>query len=404
VSGDPLSQVPLEELRQRTSAKWQVHPPDVLPLWVAEMDVPLAEPIQRVLVDAVRRGDTGYAMGDGYAEALAAFAERRWGFAGIDPARSGIVPDVMLGIVEVLEVLTSPGDAIVVNCPVYPPFYAFVRNAGRRVVEAPLTAAHRVDLDALATAFASATAGGGRAVHLLCSPHNPTGTVHTADELTAIAALADAFGVRVVADEIHAPLVLPGATFTPFLSVPGSERAFTLISASKAWNLAGLKAALVLAGPDAADDLARIPEVVSHGPSHLGVLAHTAALSSCDAWLDDVVAGLDRNRWRLAELLADALPEIGYRPPEGTFLAWLDCRALHLHAAEAPEPGLVTLSAGPAAVFLDRGRVALSAGEAFGTGGVGHVRLNLATSPSILEEAVARMAAAVRDEGTAHPR
>jgi cysteine-S-conjugate beta-lyase len=385
---NPLEQLTLAELRSRTSSKWREHPQDVLPLWVAEMDVPLAEPVRHALQTAVDRGDTGYAAGTAYAEALSAFAAERWGWDGVAVERTSLVPDVMLGIVEVLRLLTAPGDAVVVNCPVYPPFYAFLEAMGLRVVEAPLDARGRLDLDVLADAFA---ADATRA-YLLCNPHNPTGTVHTADELTAVAALAERSGVRVVSDEIHAPLVLPGARFVPWLTVPGAETGFAVLSASKGWNLAGVKAALVVAGPCAVRDLARMPEVVSHGPSHLGVLAHSAALASGGPWLDALLSGLDANRRLLGRLLEEHLPGVRWTVPEATYLAWLDCRALGLDdGASSADRGLVTSSAGPAGAFLKRARVALSAGPAFGTGGAGHVRLNFATSSRILTEAVRRM-------------
>ncbi|MGW7519949.1 MalY/PatB family protein [Streptomyces sp. NPDC054796] len=369
--------------------KWRTYPPDVLPLWVAEMDVPLAGPVAEALRDAIARGDTGYPAGTDYAEALSAFAGRHWDW-GFPPERTAVVPDVMMGIVEVLKLITGPGDTVVVNSPVYTPFYQFVSHMDRRVVEAPLTAEGRLDPDTLAAAFARATAGSGptarsgsgSAAYLLCSPHNPTGTVHTPDELAAVTELARAHGVRVVADEIHAPVVRPGARHVPYLSVPGTERAFSLMSASKAWNLAGLKAAVAVAGEDAAADLARMPEEVGHGPSHLGVIAHTAALRHGGDWLSALLCGLEENRRLLAGLLERRLPEVGYRPQDGTFLAWLDCRALGL-------------GDDPAAAFLERGRVALNPGPAFGTGGAGHARLNLATSPEVLEEAVSRMASAV---------
>ncbi|GEK01386.1 MULTISPECIES: MalY/PatB family protein [unclassified Streptomyces] len=379
---DPLRALGLERLRRRTSMKWRTYPEDVLPLWVAEMDVPLAGPVVRALTDALALGDTGYPAGTAYAEALARFAAERWNWDGIDIGRTAIVPDVMLGVVEMLKLVTGPGDPVVVNSPVYPPFYQFVTHLDRRVVEAPLGPGGRLDLDLLARTFREAAAGGGRAAFLLCSPHNPTGTVHTAAELAAVADLAERYGVRVVADEIHAPLVAPGVTFTPYLGVPGAERGLSLMSASKGWNLAGLKAALALAGPGAAADLARMPEEVSHGPSHLGVIAHTAALNEGAGWLDALLAGLDANRRLLVRLLAEHLPAIRYDPAEATYLAWLDCRALGL-------------GDDPAAVFLERGRVALSSGLPFGTGGAGHARLNLATSPEILTEGVRRMAAAV---------
>lgn len=362
--------------------KWRTYPEDVLPMWVAEMDVPLATPVVRAVTDALELGDTGYPAGTAYAEALAAFAAERWGWNGLAVERTAIVPDVMLGVVEMIRLVTGPGDPVVVNPPVYPPFFQFVTHMDRRVVEAPLGEGLRIDLDVLEEAFRAAVAGGGRAAYLLCSPHNPTGTVHTAGELAAVAALAARHGVRVVADEIHAPLVAAGASFVPYLSVPGGERGLSLMSASKAWNLAGLKAALAVAGAAAAADLARLPEEVGHGPSHVGVLAHTAALREGTRWLDALLAGLDDNRRLLARLLAEHLPAIRHRPAEATYLAWLDCRALGL-------------GDDPAAVFLERGRVALSSGIPFGTGGAGHVRLNLATSPEVITEGVRRMAAAL---------
>ena len=397
---NPLTRLSLEELRTRTSAKWRTHPPEVLPLWVAEMDVLLADPIVEALTDAIRRGDTGYPAGEGYAQAFAGFAGRRWGWAGLRPERTTIVPDVMLGVVEVLRLVTRPGDTVVVAPPVYPPFYAFVTHDHRRIVEAPLTPEGRLDVHALEAAFIEARSRGGAAAFLLCNPHNPTGVVHTRAELEAVARLAREHGVRVVADEIHGPLTLPGTTFTPYLTVAGADDAFALSSASKAWNLAGLKAALLIAGEGAVDDLARIPEEVSHGPSHLGVIAHTAAFTAGDAWLDALLAGLDENRALLGPLLAEHLPAVRWQPPEGTYLAWLDCRALGLHDPDDPGgPGETIDVSGPARFFLDEAGVALTSGHVFGHGGAGHVRLNLATRPEIVTEAVTRMGAAVRRKG-----
>lgn len=199
---NPLRQVPLDRLRRRTSMKWRTHPRDVLPMWVAEMDVDLAEPVARALTDAVALGDTGYPVGTAYAEALAGFAGKRWGWEGLAVERTAIVPDVMLGVVEMLKLVSGPGDRVVVNSPVYTPFYQFLGNMDRTVVEAPLGADDRLDLAVLEETFARLAAEGGRPAYLLCSPHNPTGTLHTAEELTAVAALASRYGVRVVADEI----------------------------------------------------------------------------------------------------------------------------------------------------------------------------------------------------------
>jgi cystathionine beta-lyase len=224
--------------------------------------------------------------------------------------------------------------------------------------------------------------------------------VHSRPELEQLAGLARRHGVRVISDEIHSPLVLAGAAFTPFLSVEGAEDGFAVVSASKAWNLAGLKTGLIVAGPAAARDLQRLPEEVGHGASHLGVIAHTTAFHEGEPWLDALLAGLAGNRALLGTLIEGHLPHLGFRQPEGTYLAWLDCRRLGLHdPASDGAPGIVTELAGPARFFLDHARVALSSGHVFGAGGGGHVRLNFATSRTILTEAVERMARAVEAHG-----
>jgi cysteine-S-conjugate beta-lyase len=372
----PLRQLTLEELRTRTSVKWRLYPEDVLPLWVAEMDVPLAGPIVDAVGAALARGDTGYSYGTAYADALAGFAAERWGWS-VEVERTRLVPDVMIGSVEVLRLVTAPGDGVVVNPPVYPPFFAFIEHAGLEPVSVPLGPDGRLDLDALTATFARPDV----AAYLLCSPHNPTGTVHTADELRAVAHLAAEHGVRVVADEIHAPIVLAGTTFVPYLSLPEAERGFSLLSASKAWNLAGLKAAVAVAGAAATDDLDRMPEEVGHGASHVASIAHEAAFRHGGPWLDGLLADLAANQRLLADLLVDELPSVRWQPGAGTYLAWLDLRELGL-------------GDDPAAVLRERGRVALLSGIPFGHGGAGFARLNLATSPQLLREAVRRMAEA----------
>lgn len=376
----PLRELTLDQLRERTSMKWREYDPDVLPLWVAEMDVRLAAPIAEAMTKAIASGDTGYPHGSGYAEAYADFAADRWGWPGIDPSRTALVADVMTGIVEVLALVSTPGDAVVVNPPVYPPFYGFIEHSRRVAVEAPLGEDGLLDLDSLEAAFIHAGAEGRPVTYLLCNPQNPTAVVHTATELAGVAALAAKYGVRVIVDEIHGPLVAKG--FVPYLSVEGTGNAFAIGSASKAWNLAGAKSALIIAGGDAAADLARMHEMVSHGPSHLGMIAHTTALREGRAWLDALHADLADNRVLLADLLSEHLPDVRWQPSPAMFLAWLDCRELGL-------------GDDPAAAFLERGRVAVNPGLDFGAGGAGHVRLNYGTTPEILTEAIQRMARVV---------
>jgi len=371
--------VSLDQLRRRTSVKWRQYPPDVLPLFVAEMDVPQPEPVVRAVTDALHRGDTGYPSGSGYAEAMAAFADERWGWT-VDVGAARLVPDVMLGAVEVLRLLTDPGDAVVINPPVYPPFTAFIRHGGRTVVDAPLGPDGRLHLESLERSFETATAAGRRAAYLLCHPHNPTGTLHTADELRAVGELASRYGVRVVADEIHAPLVLaPDQRFVPTTTqIPD---AIALHSASKAFNLAGLKSAVAVPGP-AAEDLRRMPEIVGDGVTHLGAIAQTAAYRESGPWLDDVLDGLARNQQLVHRSLSEQLPAARWSPPDATYFAWIDLRAT---------PGVLESGADPARLLLERGRLAVNAGPSFGPGGEGHVRLNLATSPAILAEALDRL-------------
>jgi cystathionine beta-lyase len=372
--------ISLDELRARRSAKWRRYPADVLPAWVAEMDFPLAPPVRDALNAAVASDDTGYADADGLPGAFAGFAAERWGWA-VDPESTLLVADVMSGVAELLSALTAPGDRVVLNPPVYPPFFDVVRDTGRAVVEVPLGDDGRLDLEGLETAFA----GGARA-YLLCNPHNPTGAVGTPDELRTIGELASRHRVLVLSDEVHAPLTLPGATHTPFLSLgaAAAERGLALVSASKAWNVAGLKCALVVAGSEStAAALGRLPRHVRFHAGHFGVLAAVAAFGEGGEWLDALVGHLDAQRRRLADLLTSELPEVRYEPPQAGYLAWLDCRELDL-------------GDDPSAVFLERGRVALSPGPLFGAPGRGFARLNFGTSAALLADAVARIATAAR--------
>lgn len=376
--------VEVETLRRRRSEKWARHPPDVLPAFIAEMDFALAPEIADVLVEAVRNGDVGYAHArtSGLAEAFAGFAGRRWGW-DVDPDGVVAVPDVMVGVAELLRVLTKPGSGVVITTPVYPPFFSVIAEVGRRVVEVPLLGhdrEERLPLEAIENAFAA-----GAEAMLLCNPHNPTGYVARREELVLLGEIVRSRGGVVLSDEIHGPLALEGATHVPFCSLPdaASESAITLTSASKAWNLAGLKCGLAVAcSARMRDALAALPVDLHDRVGHLGVLASVAAFTRAEPWLDELRSYLEETRRRLPELLADRLPNVEYHPGSATYLAWLDCRRLGL-------------GDDPAAVFLTNGRVALAPGQHFGTLGRGFVRLNLGTSRALVEEAVERMAGAL---------
>lgn len=375
-----LTELRLSELRERRSAKWTLYGADVLPSWVAEMDFPLAEPVREALTDAIARSDTGYAnpAGSGLAAALAGFLGRRQGWA---PDPEQVVPcnDVVAGLRDLLRLLLEPGAGVVVTPPVYHPFFSLVPEAGCRVAEVPLAGGRELDLAGIEAAFAA----GARAM-LLCNPHNPTGAVAGRDELEALAAIASRHDAWILADEIHAPLTLPGAEHVPFLTVSAgaAARGIALVSASKAFNLAGLGCAqIVTAGEPARSAVAELPFSARHC-GHLGAIGSEAAYRHGDEWLDGVLAVLDGNRTLLGELLAERLPGAGYTPPRAGYLAWIDLSAYEL-------------GADPAAPILERGLVAFSSGPMFGRGGEGHIRLNAGTSPALVGEAVDRMAGAI---------
>jgi cystathionine beta-lyase len=377
-------EIDLEALRGRQSSKYQVYDADVIPAWVAEMDFPLAEPVATALHAAIDRSDTGYRTAMGLADALADFARDRWSWE-IPTDRVLPVADVLTGVVQSLQLFTSPGDGVVINTPVYPPFFSAVRDVARRsLVEVPMARAddgsYDWDLVGLAAAFARPDV----TAFVMSNPHNPTGSVPTPETLTAIVALAAQHGVLVVSDEIHGPLVLPGSAHVPLMSVAGDDaHAVVLVSASKAWNLPGLKCAQMVGTARTAPAITGLPLEVTYGTGHLGAIAAVAAYRDGGAWLGDVVSVLDGNRHLLADLLTEHLPLARYVPPQASYLAWLDLRAYDL----GPDP---------AAVILERGRVALSSGRTFGTGGEGFARLNFATSPTILAEIVRRMGVVVQ--------
>ena len=263
---------------------------------------------------------------------------RRLGWS-VNPDDVTLITDVMVGVEELLLELTAPGDGVIVNPPVYPPYFVDIAHARRRVVEVPLLASGALDVDGIADAFA----GGARAL-LLCNPHNPTGRVPTRDELTAIAAAADAHGAWVISDEIHGPLALPGQRVRA-VADGGRRAGGAVTSASKAFNLAGLKLAMIVTPS------ARLPEGLRDKAGYLGTIAAEAAFREGDEWLDETLGTIAANHARLPSLLPPGVTVAV--PPQASFLTWLDCRA-------------AGLGDDPAAVFLERGRVALETGLRFG--------------------------------------
>jgi len=378
VSFDDLD---LERLRARSGKKWSTFAEPVLPAFVADMDFAPAPPIAGAIARALELGDFGY-PDDGGARALAeTFARRaaaRYGW-NVHPARIEVVTDVVQAIYIALEVLSEPGEGAVVQTPIYPPFLSAVADTGRRAVLNPLVAADEgyvMDLERLRASLTRDTR-----IVLLCNPHNPTGRVFRRRELEALAEIVLAHELVVVADELHGDLVYPGARYLPFATLgPEVEaRTVTLTSASKAFNIAGLRCALAIFGSERLQrSFARVPRHVRGGLGTLGLLATRTAWEAGDEWLSQVLRYLHGNRDRVAEFVRSRLPGIRHHPPEATYLAWLDCNELGLE----PDPWRF---------LLDRARVALSDGATFGEAGRGFVRLNFATPRPLLSAILKRL-------------
>jgi cystathionine beta-lyase len=373
---------PADRLRSsRSSLKWTRYPEGVLPLFVAEMDYPVSENIRAAIIDRVATSDLGYIDSAGpLAEAFATFAQLRWGW-DLDPASVRVATDVSVGIVESLRHGIPLDSPVVVTSPVYPPFFELVEEARLPLIDVPMVESiegWHLDLDHIEDAFIA----GARAM-LLCNPHNPLGVPHDRETLAELAMIAAKYDVLVIADEVHAPLTHHGVTFTPFATVASEfgAHAITVTSASKGWNMAGMKCALMV--PSDAHSLAILdsfPQEVASRTSILGLHANVAAYGEIE-WLDATISRIMHNDQLLATLLRRKLPLVRYRRPTATYLGWLDFRDLGF--------GL-----DPAERVLHEAQVALNSGPTFGAAGRGHARINFACDPSVLEEGVERMAAA----------
>ncbi len=373
-------------LRGRRSEKWHTYPADVLPLWVAEMDFPVAAPIRDEMRRFLRACDFGYPLGvreTGLPDVFAQRMQERFGWHP-DPGGVEVVSEVVQGLHVAVEAYSAPGEGVIVQTPIYPPFLGTVRDTGRRLVENRMEVGSgrlEFDLEGMSRSITADTR-----VLLFCNPHNPSGRALRRGALERIAELVLAHDLIVVSDEIHADLVLEGERHLPFaaLSEAIARRTVTLTSASKAFNIPGLRTAIAHFGDPALRDRfnAAVPRHARGGIGLLGLYATISAWRFGQPWLEEVVLQLRRNVDVLEQAISERIPEIRVMRPEATYLAWLDCRRLDLDGA-------------PAAHFLRHGRVALSEGSLFGPGWEGFARINLATSPAILLEAVERMARAL---------
>jgi cysteine-S-conjugate beta-lyase len=373
-----------DQLRARNGVKWNMYPPDVLPAFVADMDFTIAPGIQAAITQLTETQDYGYGQMTGPSqlfEAFSAWMARRHGWEP-DPTLTHVNTDVVEGVVATIVAFSGPGNGVIAQTPVYPPFLRCIAGTGRSLVENRLInngTRFVVDLEGLERVAVKAS------MILLCNPHNPTGRVFERAELEGIATIAAAHNLTIVADEIHADLVYPGATHIPMATVAAAaERTVTLTSATKGFNIAGLRTSIAHFGSAGLKEKfdKTHPDHLLGGPSRFGVAGTIAAWSGAEAWLSSVMTYLDRNRRRVAKWAAEA--NLGHCMPESTYLAWLDCRRLELSAGLTPQQH-----------FLEHAKVALSEGSDFGEPGHGHVRLNFATSAEIVDEILGRLSASL---------
>ena len=364
----------------RSSSKWLRFPSDVLPMHVAEMDFEVATEIRDTLSEMVQRSDLGY-LGPlpELSGAFEAFALDRWGWRA-DGKQIKLATDVGVAAVEILRSVTKPGDRVLVNSPVYAAFYKWISEVGAVPADAPLVLdgdTWKLDLAAIEAAFQD-----GVKVYLLCSPQNPVGRVHTAQELTAIAKLAKKYSVLVIADEIHAPL--SWVPFTPYLSLgnEAEDSGVVITSSSKAWNTAGLKAGFLITQSEAVrKQLSEVPEAMNWRASLLGAHAMVASYRAGSHWLDQTVRQIQENLEHLQHEVSHSLPKAKLFAMEATYLAWVDLS----------EYGVEDLQG----EILREARVGVVAGSDHAPTGeyASFIRFNFATSKARISEAVSRIAA-----------
>jgi cysteine-S-conjugate beta-lyase len=370
-----------DALRLKTGVKWNHYPEDVLPAWIADMDFQVAQPIKAALSNRIESSDFGYPLGQTQTGLPDLFCERvkqkfDWHIKSDDVL---LINDVVQGLYLGLQTLSQKGDGVIVQPPIYPPFLNAVHETERRLVSVPLVLDannYQINFDRLESSITKDTR-----IFMLCNPHNPTGRSFSRTELEQLSDFCCKNNLLVLSDEIHADLILDDTQHVPIASLGGdiARRTVTLMSASKAFNIAGLCLAFAHFGStDVRKRFDALPGHVRGGTNTLSVAAVYAAWTQGDEWLANTLRVLRENRDLVSQFVMSRWPEVVYQPPEATYLAWLDMSSLNM--------GLE-----PYKHFMEKGRVALGNGIDFGSEGGQHVRLNFATSNNILRKILERM-------------
>ncbi len=358
---------------------------DLIAMWVADMDFPTVPQVKQALVERAEHAIYGYTdNSEAEREAEAAWLLRRHGLR-VEKEWMLYSPGVVDSLHFCVDALTAPGDGIVIQTPVYGPFFSSVSQFGRKIVESPLKrdgeAGWVMDYEDLERAFE-----GGVKMLLLCSPHNPIGRVWRREELQRLVDLANRYGVIVVADEIHAEFTFDGHRQTRILSLDGADRCVMLTSATKSFNLAGLRHSTIIVPDEKLRDALKEELARAHADMSniFGSIAQTAAYTYGDEWMDAVVEYIRENRDYAVSFLREKLPEIGCRPQEGTYLMWLDFSALGMSHEAVMK------------MLVDEAHVAMNSGLFFGESGRGWFRLNLATQRANVTAALENLYKAIR--------
>lgn len=376
--------------RPTDSIKWNEYDEDVLPLWVADMDFPVAEPVLRSLRARVEHGIFGYpdvhpkpGTVSELQEVLVERMQQRYNWR-LAPEDIMLLPGVIVGLNLACQAVGSQGEGVLIQTPVYPPFFRTACNAGMLLQESQLARQadghYEVDWESFEAAFTSQTR-----VFILCNPHNPVGRVFRQEELEHIAEICLRKGVIVCSDEIHCDLVFKGHKHIPIASLDGeiARSTVTLMSPTKTFNLAGLQCSFaIVQNKELRQKLVDAMHGLVMWVNLMGRNAALVAYRSGQEWLSQVLGYLEANRDYLFAYLQSELPELGMVKPEGTYLAWLDCR----------EAGI---QGNPYEFFLQHARLGFNDGCTFGAGGEGFVRMNFACSRQVLAQALERMKAAL---------
>lgn len=388
MSAHPYDTLSLEALKARPNSKWTRFGPDVLPLWVAEMDFPVADAVKSAIRAQVESDNLGYSPATGLpglVDALRMRLKARYLY-DVTPEQVRLLGSTVQGLYLAARAFAGPGDEALLLTPLYPPFRAAVQNSGRVPVEVPMleeAEGYAIDFDALEEAVTPATR-----LLMLCNPHNPVGRVFSEEELTRLAELALEHNLWIISDELHSDLIFEGRHLPIAALAPEvAARTVTLYGPTKAFNIPGLKLSFAIsANPAMLERMSHHARGVGPAPNVLAQAATIGAYRDGATWFDDTLRYLDGNRCHLQERIARDLPDVRLHAPQGTYLAWLDFRSTGLgdHPAEA---------------LVQHARVGLNDGPDFGPGGAGFARLNFATSRAILDEALKRVATALKAGG-----